>query len=66
MSIWKYLLAGGVGFGVAKLIGGNKKTQSETSSKSSNNLPTTNPIAPAIKYGSIILFFVKQTYKKKH
>ncbi len=32
MSIWKYLLAGGVGFGVAKLIGGIKKTQLESSS----------------------------------
>ena len=30
MSIWKYLLAGGVGFGVAKLIGSSKKTQSES------------------------------------
>jgi len=32
MSIWKYLLAGGVGFGVAKLIGSSEKTQSESSS----------------------------------
>lgn len=32
MSIWKYLLAGGVGFGVAKLIGGIKKTQLESPS----------------------------------
>jgi hypothetical protein len=38
MSIWKYLLAGGVGFGVAKLIGGNKKTESETSSTSSSSI----------------------------
>ena len=36
MSILKYLIAGGVGFGVAKLIGGIKKTQSESSSSSSN------------------------------
>jgi hypothetical protein len=42
MSIWKYLLAGGVGFGVAKLIGGNKKTQSETSSTSSNKSTTSS------------------------
>lgn len=40
MSIWKYLLAGGVGFGVAKLIGGIKKTQSEPSSSSSNKSTT--------------------------
>ena len=42
MSIWKYLLAGGVGFGVAKLIGGNKKTQSETSSTSLNKSTTSS------------------------
>lgn len=37
MSVWKYLLAGGVGFGVAKLIGGIKKTQSESSSSSNKS-----------------------------
>jgi len=42
MSIWKYLLAGGVGFGIAKLIGGSKKTQSETSSTSSNKSTTSS------------------------
>ena len=42
MSIWKYLLAGGVGFGVAKLIGGIKKTQSEPSSSSSNKSTTSS------------------------
>jgi hypothetical protein len=41
MSIWKYLLAGGVGFGVAKLIGGIKKTQSEPSSSSSSSNKST-------------------------
>ena len=40
MSILKYLIAGGVGFGVAKLIGGSKKTQSEPSSSSSNKSTT--------------------------
>ena len=39
MSIWKYILAGGVGFGIAKLIGSSKKTQSESSS-SSNKINT--------------------------
>jgi hypothetical protein len=42
MSIWKYLLAGGVGFGVAKLIGSSKKTQSEPSSTSSNKSTTSS------------------------
>ena len=42
MSIWKYLLAGGVGFGVAKLIGSSKKTQSEPSSSSSNKSNTSS------------------------
>ena len=34
MSIWKYLLAGGVGFGVAKLISGTKKQKSAPSNES--------------------------------
>jgi hypothetical protein len=42
MSIWKYLLAGGVGFGVAKLISSSKKTQSEPSSSSSNKSTTSS------------------------
>ncbi len=42
MSILKYLLAGGVGFGIAKLIGGSKKTQSETSSTSSKKSTTSS------------------------
>ena len=42
MSILKYLIAGGVGFGVAKLIGGSKKTQSEASSTSSNKSTTSS------------------------
>ena len=44
MSIWKYLLVGGVGFGVAKLIGGIKKTQLESSpsNKSTKSLSSSD------------------------
>ena len=54
MSIWKYLLAGGVGFGVAKLIGSSKKTQSESSSSSNKTNTDSSNWKEEVK-GSLIL-----------